>query len=80
MVAAHHEGYASVGIPGCRNTHRLMVSSAKRVRRTMGCAHGVRIDAGADAVATAVFVEEEGGGCVQVLHRGAIGLEACAEV
>jgi hypothetical protein len=57
-----------------------MVSSAKRVRRTMGRAHGVRIDACADATATVVFVEEEGGACVEVHHRCAIGLEAHGEV
>jgi len=57
-----------------------MVSSAKRVRRTVGCAHGVGIDAGADAVEAAVFVEEESGARVQVHHRGAVGFEAHAEI
>ena len=35
-VAAHHEGYAGAGVLARGDTHRLMVSSAKRVRRTMG--------------------------------------------
>ena len=46
----------------------------------MGRAHAVRIDAGADAVQAAVFVEEEGGGGVQVHHRDAIRLEAFSDV
>jgi len=46
----------------------------------MGCAHGVRIDAGADAAELAVFVGVVRDGCAQVHHRGAIGFEAGAEV
>ena len=57
-----------------------MLSSAKRVRRSMGRAHAVRIIARADAVEAAVFVEEESGGGVQVHHGEAIGLEAFSDV
>jgi hypothetical protein len=35
-VAAQDEGYSGLDVLERYNTHRLMVSSAKRVRRTMG--------------------------------------------
>ncbi len=46
----------------------------------MGGAQAVRVHARADAVEAAVFVEEEGGGGVQVHHRDAIRLEAFSDV
>jgi hypothetical protein len=57
-----------------------MLSSAKRVRRSMRRAHGVRIDAGAEAVLVAEDVGEDDGGLAQVHDGEAIRLEARAEV
>ena len=57
-----------------------MLSSAKRVRRSMGDTHRIRIDAHADAVDAAEAFGEARSGGVQVHHVDGVGLEACAEV
>jgi hypothetical protein len=57
-----------------------MLSSAKRVRRSMRRARGVRIDARAEAVLVAEDVGEDDGGLAKVHDGEAIRLEARAEV
>jgi hypothetical protein len=59
----------------------MLSSRATRgVRRSMGRAHGVRIDAGAEAVLVAENVGEDDGGLAKVHDGEAIRLEARAEV
>ena len=62
------------------NVQQLKRRGATRARRATGRAHGVRIDAGADAVVLAQHVGEGLRGCAQVHHGEAIGLEAGKEV
>ena len=57
-----------------------MLSSAKRVRRSMGRAHAVRVHARANAVEAAEAFGEARSCGVEVHHVGGVGLEACAEV